>query len=118
VSTKHNEDPPPADYRPEDIVSWAEVEIEQATRRHPDAAERVQKGLPLLQLTDALMGFEEVYRSHCAELLDRVARQEDTRPATAAECVIALSDLSRQGPLNSTGISLCLRMWRLAELIP
>ena len=59
-----------------------------------------------------------MYRSHCRELLDRVAHGADTRPGTAAECCAALSEASLRAPLHSSAVGLYARMWRLAGLPP
>jgi hypothetical protein len=47
-----------------------------------------------------------------------VARGEETRPGTAAECCIALSDTSLKVPLNTSAAGLYARMWLLAGLPP
>jgi hypothetical protein len=98
-------------------MAWAEEEIDAATRRHP-AADRIQRSFPLLRPTTAQMRTEVVYRSHCRELLDRVAVSEDTRPGTAAECCLALSETSLHVPLRTSAVGLYARMWRLAGLPP
>lgn len=99
-------------------LTWAEEEIEAAQRRHRDAADRIGHSFDLLRPTQPLMRSEAVYRSHCRELLDRVARGDDTRPATAAECCTALSEISLRVPLRSSAAGLYARMWRLAGLPP
>jgi hypothetical protein len=57
-----------------------------------------------------------VYRAHCRELLDRVARGEDTRQATAAECCAALMETSLAAPLSTSAAGLYPRLWAYAEL--
>jgi hypothetical protein len=99
-------------------VVRAEEEIEAAHRRHPTAGDRIGRSLTLLRPTFALMRTEAVYRSHCWELLDRVARGVDTRPGTAAECCIALSETSLRVPLSTSAAGLYVRMWTLAQLPP
>jgi hypothetical protein len=64
------------------------------------------------------MRTEFVYRSHCRELLDRAARGEDTRPGTAAECCIALSETSLRVPLRTSAAGLYARMWTRAQFPP
>ncbi|TDB90898.1 hypothetical protein E1264_03465 [Actinomadura sp. KC216] len=56
------------------------------------------------------METELLYRQHCAELLDRVAEGLDTRAATGAELVIALSEASMVAPLTSSGAGLYLKL--------
>jgi hypothetical protein len=101
-----------------DAMEWAEDEIDAATRRHPAAADRIQRSFLLLRPSSPQMRTEAVYRSHCKELLDRVAAGEDTRPGTAAECCLALSETSLKVPLRTSAVGLYARMWRLAGLPP
>jgi hypothetical protein len=42
----------------------------------------------------------KVYRKHCAEILERVARGQDTRPATDAEVLFGFCEVSLQVPLT------------------
>ena len=99
-------------------MEWAEEEIDAAKLRHPAAADRIWSSSRLLKPTLDLMRTEIVYRAHCRELLDRVAAGQDTRPGTAAECCIALSEVSLQVPLNTTAAGLYARMWQQAGLPP
>jgi hypothetical protein len=62
------------------------------------------------------MEYEPVYRSHCRELLDRVAAGADTRPGTAAEVCCTLHDVSLIAPLRSAATGLYFRMWQAASL--
>lgn len=48
---------------------------------------------------------EEVYRSHCRELIERHRRGESLEPGTRAEMLLALSEASLRAPFNSTGLS-------------
>jgi hypothetical protein len=61
------------------------------------------------------MKTEFVYRSHCRELLQRVAAGEDTRPGTAAECCIACCETSQHAPMNIGGVGFYMRMWSKAS---
>jgi hypothetical protein len=101
-----------------DAMAWAEDEIDAAALRHPAAADRIRRSFLLLRPAHPRMRSEALYRSHCRELLDRVAAGEDTRPGTAAECCLALSETSLRVPLRSSAIGLYARMWRLAGLPP
>jgi hypothetical protein len=92
-------------------MEWAEEEIEKARKRHPRHADTIYHSFKLLTPTNALMGTEFVYRSHCAELLDRVAAGQDTRPGTAAEVCCMASDSSLVAPLTDTAAGLYARMW-------
>jgi hypothetical protein len=98
-------------------IEAAEDEIEAAKRRHPELEAKLHRSFILLKPTsEPLTTSPLVYRSHCRELLDRVAAGEDTRPGTAAECCIALSEASLAGPLSTASAGLYARMWKLADL--
>jgi hypothetical protein len=99
-------------------MEWAEEEIETARNQIPGSrvAGRIKTSFMLLRPTHDLMSTEVVYRSHCREILERVARNQDTRPGTAAECCIALSVTSLEVPLSTTAAGLYARMWKLADL--
>lgn len=101
-----------------DAMVVAEQEIDGAVRRDPAAADRIQHSFVLLRPTHPLMGNPVLYRPHCAEVLDRVARGEDTRPGTAAECCIALIETSQVAPLRASAVGLLARMLLLAGLPP
>ncbi|GGM76678.1 hypothetical protein GCM10012275_54260 [Longimycelium tulufanense] len=90
---------------------WAEDEISQAMNRHPDHADTLFHSFLLLTPTHTLMGTEFVFRSHCRELLERVAAGEDTRSGTAAEVCCACHDISLVTPLSSPATGLYFRMW-------
>jgi hypothetical protein len=92
----------------------AEEEIAQAQNRHPLAADRIWHAFPLLVPTRRLMSTEWVYRSHCRELLCRVASGADTREATAAEVAILCSELSQVVALNTAATALYMRTWAQA----
>lgn len=98
-------------------MELAEEEIGTARIRHPQAADRIWRSFILLvPSTDLLTRNDLVYRSHCRELLDRVAAATDTRPGTAAECCVALYETSLRVPLNTSAAGLYARMWKLAGL--
>ncbi len=95
-------------------MEWAEDEIQQAQRRHPAQADLLWTTFRLLQPTLDLMRTELAYRSHCRELLERVARGQDTRPGTSAELAMACSETSLLAPLTTSGSGLYLRVWAKA----
>jgi hypothetical protein len=95
-------------------IEWAEEEIEFASREHPEQADPIWHSFPLLQTTHELLEQERTYRSHCREILARVAAGEDTRPGTAAECCVACCEMSQLAPLRTAGAGLYVRMWRRA----
>lgn len=95
-------------------MEWAEDEIAKAQRRHRAAHNRLYHSFKLLVQPHELMRQEFVYRSHCREILERVAAGQDTRPGTAAEVAIACCESSQLAPLTSTGAGLYGRVWKLA----
>jgi hypothetical protein len=97
-------------------MEWAEEEIRAARRRHPAAADAMYHSFSLLTPQSGLdrMATEFVFRSHCRELLNRVARGEDTRPGTAAEVCCAMMQTSMLAPLRSSAAGLYMRMWTAA----
>jgi hypothetical protein len=97
-------------------IDWAEEEIASTQRRYPACADRLWQSFTLLAPTDPLMDVEATYRAHCREVLERVAHGEDTQPGTAAECCIALCEISLRTPLNTSAAGLYTRMWRLAGM--
>jgi len=99
-----------------DRTEWAEEEIEAARVRHPRHADRIYHAFPLLVPNVDLQRLETemVYRSHCRELLDRVAAGADTRPGTAAEVCCAMLHTSLLSPLTSAATGLYMRMWQAA----
>jgi hypothetical protein len=97
-------------------LGWAEDEIEQGERRHPEAADVVWHSLRLTVPTGDLMRVEVVYRAHCRELIDRVAAGRDTRPGTAVEICLQMCWTSLIAPLNTSAAGLYFRAWKLAGL--
>ncbi|MFC8532065.1 hypothetical protein [Nocardia sp. NPDC057227] len=95
-------------------MEWAEEEIVAARARNPRRADRIHHSFCLLNSHHDRMATEFVYRSHCRELLDRVATDQDTRPATAAEICCAMLQISLFSPLRSSAASLYFRMWQAA----
>lgn len=94
-------------------IAWAEDEIVRATRRHPGQADALYHGFDLIRPRDIGpgMGTEFVYRSHARELLERVAADADTRPATAAELCLVCCEASLRAPMHGAAAGLYFRMW-------
>jgi hypothetical protein len=83
------------------LMEIADDEIVRAQKRWPDRADQIDEGFSILCPSPCLMNVnEKIYRAHCAELLDRVARNQDTGTATDAEILWSLSQLSQSAPLN------------------
>jgi hypothetical protein len=97
-------------------MEWAEDEITKAQERHRGKADLLYHGFKVLTPTHELLstGAEFVYRSHCRELLERVAAGQDTRPGTAAEIACQCRDASLLAPLTETAAGLYARMWTRA----
>jgi hypothetical protein len=95
------------------MLDWAEDEIHRATRRHPAHADQLYHAFELIRPRDIGPGMstEFVYRSHAAELLERVTAGADTRPATAAELCLVCSATSLQVPLHGAAAGCYFRMW-------
>ncbi|HZN77939.1 MAG TPA: hypothetical protein VFC00_40530 [Micromonosporaceae bacterium] len=98
------------------MMAWAEDEIARASRRHPGHADRLYHAFMLLLPRDLGpgIGTEFVYRSHAAELLDRLATGGDTRAATAAELCLACCHVSQQAPMHGPAAGLYFRLWQKA----
>ncbi|MEV6774423.1 hypothetical protein AB0N05_37880 [Nocardia sp. NPDC051030] len=92
-------------------IGWAMDEIDQAQQRHPGAANALFHSFGLLGPTSERMSMEFVFRSHCAELLERVAADVPTQPGTAVEVVLACRAVSLIVPQNTTAVGLYMRMW-------
>lgn len=102
-----------------DVMTWAEEEIAAAQRRHPERADKLWHSFSLLRVQEGYserLSVEAVYRAHAREILERVARDADTRPATAAEIVVGLLATAELAPLSHEGFALVARMWQLAGL--
>lgn len=99
------------------LMETAEEEIAAAQERHPEAADRLWHSFRLLTPpNEGFMQREPAYRAHCRELLERVAKGEDTRRATAAEVCRVLSEASLIAPLSGPAFGLYVRMWQAAGL--
>lgn len=97
-------------------MSWAEDEIEKARggKTSPDRDDPLWRAFPLMRATHDLMGVEYTFRSHVRELLGRIKRGEDTRPATDAEIILGISDVSAKFPLQGSIVGLQMRLFARA----
>lgn len=83
-----------------DFMAIAEDEIAKAVRRTEGARrDLVQRAFAILFPGDLIRAGEELYRSHCRELLTRVRLGEDVIPGTDAECCYAMMMTSLKAPL-------------------
>ncbi|WP_433332501.1 hypothetical protein [Spirillospora sp. CA-294931] len=96
------------------VMKIAEEEIEAAQKRHHEPVGEgdgpIWNSFLLLQPTHPRMQTESLYRAHCRELLDRRGKGEDTRSATGAEMIFALSQASLAAPLTSGAAGLYLKL--------
>lgn len=98
-----------------DCLGIAEDEIQAAMRRHPHLADKLWHSNMLLCPTgNSRLGTEFVFRSHCRELLERVAGGADTRPATDAEICCTTLAIATQTPIRTTAFGMHMRLWHRA----
>lgn len=91
----------------------AEEEIAKAKKLYPRKAKRIHTAFKVLCPSAALKGFSvELYRAHVQELIERVARKEDTRPGTKAEILACMSTTSAAAPFNQMGFALAMRLFK------
>jgi hypothetical protein len=96
------------------VFGWAEEEIEKAQRRHGERGRGPiwRAGFNLIRPTlDRTRTSEMLYRSHAAELLDRLATGQDTRTATTAEMIAALMETALRAPLTPSAFCLTMRLF-------
>lgn len=80
------------------FMSIAEEEIARAAKRWRGGDFRSAFGMLYPR---ALLAYgEALYRAHCKEMLDRIARRERVEPGTLAECCVALSEATLRAPPN------------------
>jgi hypothetical protein len=96
-----------------DCMGVAEKEIARAKRAHPKRADAIHGAFRILY-PGMLSEFrnERLYRHHVQELLDRVARDEDLKPGTTAECLASLSKTSLVAPLRADPTNLAYRLFQ------
>lgn len=84
-----------------DLMAIAEEEIAAAKKRFPGKAAELHASFMLLCPNElARYGSDRLYRAHARELLERVARGQDTTLGTDVECLAALSQASLKAPLS------------------
>jgi hypothetical protein len=98
-------------------MAVAEEELANAKAAKPACATVIDRVFGIGYRTDPLIRKgESVYRIHFKELIERVLKNEDTRPATKAEVLCALLDTSLAAPLRRDPQALAEALWR--ELFP
>jgi len=95
-------------------MSVAEEEITEAKKRHPEKSDLIHRSFLILQPTDPTYGKADcVYRSHVRELLERVAKGQDTRPGTIAEVLCVMLEVAIKAPLNQEGQALTEHLFQI-----
>jgi hypothetical protein len=99
-----------------DYMSVAEEAITAAKDRYRVARRKIHNAFLLLTPGVLIDYGKPLYRSHCDEILTRVARKADTRDPTRAEMCVALCEISLKGPLSRDPAALYERLFR--EVFP
>jgi hypothetical protein len=96
------------------LKSLAHMDIaeEEITRVEKQHLRKARKAFPLLFPGELLHLAEVVYRHHVREIIWRVIRGHDTRLATTAEIMNALSQVSFTTPIRSTPAALYERLFK------
>lgn len=93
-----------------DCMEMAEREIKRAFRSKGSKAERA--AFRLLMPTEPLIGKTiDLYTCHARELIQRLKRGEDTRPATDAELLALFCDTSLKAPLHRNAQAATEILW-------
>lgn len=99
-----------------DLALTARALIADTQARHPGAADQLHHAIELLKIPGRRRAVPAVIAAHWRELIERVAIGADTRPGTAVEVCLAMSEVSLTTPLNAEGFALYARMWLTAGL--
>lgn len=90
----------------------AEQEIAAAEQREPEHARELHHAFKYLCPTEPLTQLsDEVYRLHCREILDRVAKGTDLHFGTATEILAVLAELSQAAPLTRDATLLYMELF-------
>ena len=83
------------------FTTIADEEVRDYQEFYPDKAELIENSFVMLTPSPLISNKGcELYRAHCIELLERQVNGEDLEPATDAEIIGAISDLSLKAPLE------------------
>lgn len=93
-------------------IAEEEIAAARGGRTEADPDDPLWRSFTLLRTTHEQMSTEFVYRAHCRELLERVRRGADTRPATDAEMALALMDVSLVTPMTGAATGLQFRVFK------
>lgn len=93
-------------------IEVAGEEVEKAQARHPEHNDAVWNAFRSLERPEVLFSkAETLYRAHCHELLDRVAKGDDIDFATKAEVAAALCEMTLRTRLISAAEHLYHRLF-------
>lgn len=95
-----------------DLMGVAEEEIAVAMKRWSRARKRINASFRILYPGDLVRYREEMYRKHVQELLERVARGQDTTAPTGVEMLAALSQMSLIAPPGPAQAGLMVRLFQ------
>jgi hypothetical protein len=97
-----------------EFIQVAEEEVRRFLKRQPESAAQLRT-MPLVLLRPSSECMKkarvELYRHHCAELLERIRTGADTTLGTSAEVMLLLSRVSLVRPLGVQEASLYARLF-------
>lgn len=100
-----------------DQAEIVEDEIEKGQARHPHASQQIWecfKMLGTMKASDFGSWHDDLFRSHCIELIDRAGNKEDTRPPTWAEMMIAVSTFTLENAPTTQAAAVYLTLFKHA----
>ncbi len=83
-----------------ELMDVAEEVIALRKEQHPDMKQEIDRAFGILSPGHLISFSHDLYRIHCRELLDRVVSGGDTRQATDAEKMAAMSEASLRTPMS------------------
>lgn len=83
-------------------IEIAEEEIADGIKRYPEKTDAICRNL-MQYKSEALFDLcNDLFRHHCRELVDRIGQGYKIEPATVAECIVALKEISLVAPPTSS----------------
>lgn len=105
-----------------DQVEMAERIIDEMMAEHPDHARVIWNAFQLfIDGGDMFYEFDDmVYEAHVREILTRVVKEMDTRPATSAEMMVAVSEFTLENAptTQAAGVFMTLFLSVMPEGMP
>lgn len=81
-------------------IETAENLIKKYSSKYPDHADEIDSAFLKLRRTDVLQGKDHLYKKHVEELLLRVIEGRNLAPATRAEVLGCMSEVTKIGPIR------------------